>query len=168
VLRRSPQIAQARLGRRHEDSIATRAYPERVLPERMHQARCLACSESFHEESHGIGQAPIMCRTPAESVKATRRIRHRQLGIFRNSEYRKVSVNGILSVSRADPCLDAYLQTIRLHKAQALIAGGVSMPEAARQVGYESPSQFSREFKRFFDGTPKEIGRRSRSSLFAF
>jgi AraC-like DNA-binding protein len=64
--------------------------------------------------------------------------------------------------------LDAYLQTIRLHKAQALIAGGVSMPEAARQVGYESPSQFSREFKRLFDGTPKELGRRSRSSLFAF
>src|SRR5208282_6403518 len=27
-----------------------------------------------HEESHGVGPAPIMCRTPAASVKATRRI----------------------------------------------------------------------------------------------
>jgi len=45
---------------------------------------------------------------------------------------------------------------------------GVSVAEAAWQVGYESPSQFSREFKRLFGGTPKEIGRRSRSSLFAF
>lgn len=61
-----------------------------------------------------------------------------------------------------------YVQTIRLHKAQALIAGGVAVSEAARQVGYESPSQFSREFKRLFGGTPKEIGRRSRSALFAF
>ena len=61
-----------------------------------------------------------------------------------------------------------YLQTIRLHKAQALIAGGTSVTEAARQVGYESPSQFSREFKRLFGSTPKEITSRSRSSVFAF
>ena len=61
-----------------------------------------------------------------------------------------------------------YLQTIRLHKAQALIAGGVAVAEAARLVGYESPSQFSREFKRLFGGTPMEIARRSRSALFAF
>src|SRR5260370_21940188 len=67
------QIAQARLGRRHEESSAAREHPERVLPERINQARCLACSESFHEESHGIGRATIMCRTPATSVKATRR-----------------------------------------------------------------------------------------------
>jgi AraC-like DNA-binding protein len=61
-----------------------------------------------------------------------------------------------------------YLQTIRLHKAQALIAGGIAVAEAARQVGYESPSQFSREFKRLFGGTPMEIARQSRSALFAF
>ena len=61
-----------------------------------------------------------------------------------------------------------YLQTIRLHKAQALIIGGAPIAEAAHQVGYESPSQFSREFKRLFGGTPKEIANRPRSSLFAF
>lgn len=61
-----------------------------------------------------------------------------------------------------------YLQTIRLHKAQSLIAGGVPVAEAAHQVGYESPSQFSREFKRLFGSTPKEIATRPRSSLFAF
>ena len=48
-----------------------RAYPERVLPERMHQARYWVCQESVHEESHGIGPTPIMCRTPLASVKAT-------------------------------------------------------------------------------------------------
>ena len=61
-----------------------------------------------------------------------------------------------------------YLQTIRLHRAQALIIGGTPIAEAAHQVGYESPSQFSREFKRLFGGTPKEIANRPRSSLFAF
>src|SRR5260370_39995808 len=41
-----------------------------------------------------------------------------------------------------------------------------SVAEAARQVGYESPSQFSREYKRLFGGTPKETAGRSRSSSF--
>jgi AraC-like DNA-binding protein len=61
-----------------------------------------------------------------------------------------------------------YLQTIRLHKAQTIMAGGTSAAEAARQVGYESPSQLSREFKRLFGDTPTEMGRRSRSYVFAF
>jgi len=56
----------------------------------------------------------------------------------------------------------------RLHKAKALIAGGISVAEAARQVGCESPSQFSREFKRLFGGTPKKRAGRSRSSIFTF
>ncbi len=55
-----------------------------------------------------------------------------------------------------------YLQTTRLHKAQVLIVGGLPVAQAARQVGYESPSQFSREFKRLFGGSPKEVAGRSR------
>lgn len=58
-----------------------------------------------------------------------------------------------------------YLQTIRLHKAQVLMVGGTPVAEAARQVGYESPSQFSREFKRLFGGTPKEVVNRLRVGL---
>lgn len=58
-----------------------------------------------------------------------------------------------------------YLQTIRLHKAQGLLVAGMAVAEAARQVGYESPSQFSREFKRLFGGTPKEVTLRSREAL---
>jgi AraC-like DNA-binding protein len=41
-----------------------------------------------------------------------------------------------------------YIQTIRLHKAQMLMLHeGANASTAARLVGYESPSQFSREFK---------------------
>ena len=61
-----------------------------------------------------------------------------------------------------------YLQTIRLHKAQVLMVAGTPVAEAAHRVGYESPSQFSREFKRLFGGTPKEVTSRSRVALSMF
>ncbi|MES2735823.1 MAG: AraC family transcriptional regulator [Verrucomicrobiota bacterium] len=61
-----------------------------------------------------------------------------------------------------------YLQTIRLHKAQVFMVNGMAVAEAANRVGYESPSQFSREFKRLFGGTPKEVTTRSRIALSMF
>jgi AraC-like DNA-binding protein len=48
-----------------------------------------------------------------------------------------------------------YLKTIRLHKARMLmVQDGIGAGTAADSVGYESTSQFSREFKRFFGATP--------------
>ena len=48
-----------------------------------------------------------------------------------------------------------YLKATRLHKARLLmIQDGVSAARAADRVGYESASQFSREFKRQFGRTP--------------
>jgi AraC-like DNA-binding protein len=35
---------------------------------------------------------------------------------------------------------------------------------AADRVGYESPSQFSREFKRYFGQSPSEMARETRSA----
>ncbi|MEY8712155.1 AraC family transcriptional regulator [Mangrovibacter phragmitis] len=50
-----------------------------------------------------------------------------------------------------------YLKTYRLHKARLLMLhDGMKAGAAAIQVGYESPSQFSREFKRYFGLTPGE------------
>jgi AraC-like DNA-binding protein len=50
-----------------------------------------------------------------------------------------------------------YLKTTRLHKARLLmIQDGLSAALASARVGYESPSQFSREFKRLFGKTPME------------
>jgi AraC-like DNA-binding protein len=47
-----------------------------------------------------------------------------------------------------------YLKAVRLTKARTLMTQtGMSAASAAHAVGYESPSQFSREFRRFF-GTP--------------
>ncbi len=48
-----------------------------------------------------------------------------------------------------------YMKTIRLHKARLLMLNeGISAGAAAARVGYESASQFSREFKRFFGESP--------------
>lgn len=48
-----------------------------------------------------------------------------------------------------------YLKRIRLDRARTLLmTQGVRVNEAATQVGYESASQFSREFKRYFGMPP--------------
>lgn len=48
-----------------------------------------------------------------------------------------------------------YLKSYRLHKARLLMLhDGLKAGAAAMRVGYESPSQFSREFKRYFGVTP--------------
>ncbi|MEN6357134.1 MAG: AraC family transcriptional regulator [Armatimonadota bacterium] len=50
-----------------------------------------------------------------------------------------------------------YLKSIRLHKAKVMmIQDGISASSAASRVGYESASQFSREFKRYFGCNPSE------------
>ena len=47
-----------------------------------------------------------------------------------------------------------YLKALRLNDAAMQIATGVPISAAAARVGYHSPSQFSREFKRHFGTTP--------------
>lgn len=50
-----------------------------------------------------------------------------------------------------------YLKSTRLHQARLLmVREGVTAASAANSVGYESASQFSREFKRFFGRSPTE------------
>ena len=51
-----------------------------------------------------------------------------------------------------------YLKKVRLTKAKELIVSqGLRANDAAMQVGYLSPSQFSREFKRHFHATPRSL-----------
>ena len=50
-----------------------------------------------------------------------------------------------------------YLKKIRLDKARGLLVHeGMRVNTVAFEVGYESPSQFSREFKRYFQVPPSE------------
>ena len=49
-----------------------------------------------------------------------------------------------------------YAKRVKLNKAQSCILTGMSVSEAGYTVGYNSPAQFSREYKRYFGITPSE------------
>ncbi len=52
-----------------------------------------------------------------------------------------------------------YLKRLRLLKAQQLlVAEGLGVAQVALKVGYQSASQFSREYKRYFERRPGEEG----------
>lgn len=71
------------------------------------------------------------------------------------------------SVTSSSPL--KYLKNIRLHKARMLMVHeGTTAAVAAREVGYESASQFSREFKRYFGDGPASEATRLRKSLMRF
>jgi AraC-like DNA-binding protein len=49
-----------------------------------------------------------------------------------------------------------YQKQLRLHEARRLMfAAGIECATAAHRVGYESPSQFSREYRRLFGSPPR-------------
>ncbi|MEM9455147.1 MAG: AraC family transcriptional regulator [Myxococcota bacterium] len=49
-----------------------------------------------------------------------------------------------------------FVKALRLNDAASLIAGGMNISEAAVEVGYSSPSQFSREFSRKYGVPPRQ------------
>jgi AraC-like DNA-binding protein len=66
--------------------------------------------------------------------------------------------NHFKAVTQTSPI--QYIKAIRLHQARLMmIRKGISASSASQQVGYESASQFSREFKRLFGRSPVEEAR---------
>lgn len=49
-----------------------------------------------------------------------------------------------------------FMKSMRLNNAAMKIAQGKTVSEAAWDVGYQSPSQFSREFKRMYGQSPRQ------------
>ncbi len=49
-----------------------------------------------------------------------------------------------------------FVKSMRLNSAAMKIAGGMTVNEAALEVGYASCSQFSREFKRLYGQSPRQ------------
>ncbi|WP_299586852.1 AraC family transcriptional regulator [uncultured Tateyamaria sp.] len=49
-----------------------------------------------------------------------------------------------------------FVKSMRLNNAAMKMAGGMTVNEAAIGVGYASPSQFSREFKRMYGQSPRQ------------
>ncbi|SUO94198.1 AraC family transcriptional regulator [Suttonella ornithocola] len=48
-----------------------------------------------------------------------------------------------------------YQKQLRLNNARKLLESGMSAAQAAYEVGYESPQQFSREYRRYYGLPPK-------------
>ncbi|WP_245200030.1 AraC family transcriptional regulator [Herbaspirillum sp. LeCh32-8] len=68
------------------------------------------------------------------------------------------------NVTRTSPM--QYLKSTRLHQARLLmVRNGITAAAASGEVGYESPSQFSREFKRLFGRSPVEEVRRMKAEF---
>lgn len=49
-----------------------------------------------------------------------------------------------------------FIKAVRLNNAAAMLANGLSVSQAAEGVGYNSPSQFSREFSRLYGMAPRK------------
>ena len=58
-----------------------------------------------------------------------------------------------------------FVKSMRLNNAAMKIAGGMTVNEAATDVGYLSASQFSREFKRMYGQSPRQWSDAQQSSL---
>jgi len=68
------------------------------------------------------------------------------------------------AITRTSPM--QYVKSTRLHQARLLmVRQGVTAEAAAHSVGYASPSQFNREFKRFFGLPPAAESRRMRENF---
>lgn len=57
-----------------------------------------------------------------------------------------------------------FIKALRLNHAAMQLAGGETVSQAADAVGYASPSQFSREFRRQFGASPKQWTRTAAAS----
>jgi AraC-like DNA-binding protein len=57
-----------------------------------------------------------------------------------------------------------FIKALRLNEAAMMIASGTNVGQAAYQVGYESSSQFNREFRRHFGNSPRQWANTNTSS----
>lgn len=65
-----------------------------------------------------------------------------------------------------DPPLQ-YIKKVRLNKAKShIVQEGMTASAAAFKVGYESPTQFSREFKRYFGTPPSRIAEETAGAMY--
>lgn len=58
-----------------------------------------------------------------------------------------------------------FVKSMRLNNAAMKIAAGTTVSQAAMEVGYVSPSQFSREFKRMYGQSPRQWGEAQQFSM---
>lgn len=120
----------------------------------------------------GAIRAALAHRSQFSKVaKALRRIHaeyHSDLDVAKLADEAGMSVPAFHATFKAVTATSPiqYVKTTRLHQARLLmVQDGISAAVAANRVGYESASQFSREFKRLFGRTPLEEARQMKHLL---
>ncbi|WP_235577983.1 AraC family transcriptional regulator [Pseudoxanthomonas sp. Root630] len=94
----------------------------------------------------------------ARAVQALRDRFHEPLSIDAMAESLHMSVSSLHHQFKAATSMSPlqFQKHLRLHEARRLMLGeGLEANAAARRVGYESASQFSREYKRLFGAPPR-------------
>ncbi|MGR5319106.1 AraC family transcriptional regulator [Vibrio alfacsensis] len=113
------------------------------------------------ESGHVLFELAYQEGAYARVAKALNRVHqtyHEQLNVQTLAEEANMSVSAFHQAFR-NVTLESplqYIKKVRLNKARELIQlEGRRVNDAARLVGYSSPSQFSREYKRHFNETPR-------------
>jgi AraC-like DNA-binding protein len=104
------------------------------------------------QESGGVGRI-------AQAIETIRREYDRPLRIETLARTVGMSVSGLHHHFKAVTALSPlqFQKRLRLHEARRLMLGdGLDAASAAFRVGYESPSQFSREYRRLFGAPPAQ------------
>jgi AraC-like DNA-binding protein len=123
------------------------------------------------EQGHSIRAALAMQGQFGKIARALRRI-HRSfngaLDVARLAGEAGMSVptfhSHFKAVTNTSPM--QYLKSTRLHQARLLmVRNGITAAAASVSVGYDSPSQFSREFKRLFGRSPVEEVKRMKAGF---
>ena len=94
----------------------------------------------------------------ARAVHELRARFHEPLSIDALAESLHMSVSSLHHQFKAATSMSPlqFQKHLRLHEARRLMLEGLEAYVAAQQVGYESPSQFSREYKRLFGAPPRQ------------
>jgi AraC-like DNA-binding protein len=126
----------------------------------------LLCSE----QGHRVRQIGLADSRLAQIGRAMRWMRDNYGEGLRVEELARISAMSVTSFHRHFRAVALmsplqYLQQIRLQEARArLLAGAEDVATVGHAVGYDSPSQFSREYKRAFGSPPGQDARLLRAS----
>jgi AraC-like DNA-binding protein len=110
---------------------------------------------------HHLRDLAVRDSAPQRIAKAVELLRQRYLEPLRIETLARsvhMSVSSLHHNFKAATTLSPlqYQKQLRLHEARRLmLAEGLEAATAAHRVGYESPSQFSREYKRLFGAPPR-------------
>jgi AraC-like DNA-binding protein len=122
------------------------------------QGGVLRSSLSMRDNLGKIGKAiQLIHRAYSEPLQISRLVKEAGMSI-------PAFHNHFKAVTQATPI--QYLKSVRLHQARLLmVRQGLKAATACLEVGYESPSQFNRDFKRLFNRTPAQEARYLRETF---